>query len=216
MKFMQNSSIDGVFFDTFSVTDENGRVFDFFPGGRDVQLTEENKEVYLNLRGDYELITSIQNSVQWIKEGLFSVFPQEFLSGFSPLDLDFLISGTPFINVAEWQRYTVYRGEFTNSHRLIKWFWECIYELSQEELRDLLIFITGTSRVPIEGFQALKTTRGDPAPFTLEPMPYFFGALPRAHTCFNRMDLPLFQSKYEIKQSLLQVLTNHKLGFGLE
>ena len=89
-------------------------------------------------------------------------------------------------------------------------------EFSQKELRDLLMYTTGTSRVPIEGFKALKTTRGEPAQFTIEPMRNFHGALPRAHTCFNRMDLPLYNSKFEIKQALQQVITNHILGFGLE
>jgi len=88
--------------------------------------------------------------------------------------------------------------------------------LSQSQLSNLLVFVTGTSRLPIGGFISLKTLRGDSAKFTIESVKYVSGTLPRAHTCFNRLDLPIYQSKKELKKALLFVIENHSIGFGLD
>ena len=61
----------------------------------------------------------------------------------------------PDINVQDWKENTQYRGEFSESHRVIKWFWEVLGKLTQEELRKFLKFCTGMPRVPIEGFKSL-------------------------------------------------------------
>ena len=87
---------------------------------------------------------------------------------------------------------------------------------SQDYLSLLILFVTGTPRLPVEGFASLKTTRGESARFTIEPVPYTKGTLPRAHTCFNRLDLPLYQSQIEMKTAIIYVLDNHAIGFGIE
>ena len=216
MRYMLSSNIDGVFFETFAVVNTDGSANELQPNGQLIEVNEENKEFYVQLRVEYETRSSIEYQIKWIKEGIFSVFPQAMIAELTPEDLEFMLCGNPEIDVSEWRENTVYRGDFSDNHQVVRWFWEILSELSQQELRDLLTYVTGTSRVPIEGFRALKTTRGDPALFTLEPIPYQRGALPRAHTCFNRMDLPLYQSTHEIKQAIKVVITNHILGFGME
>ena len=80
----------------------------------------------------------------------------------------------------------------------------------------LILFVTGTPRLPVEGFASLKTTRGEPARFTIEPSPYSRGILPRAHTCFHRLDLPLYETKEDMEKAIVFVLENHAVGFGIE
>jgi E3 ubiquitin ligase SMURF1/2/E3 ubiquitin-protein ligase NEDD4 len=216
VEFIKNNSIKDVIYETFSVSDEYGKVYELLPDGRFMDVNDENKELYIDLRLEYELNTSILSAVAWLKEGIFSVFPKEFVAGLTPEELDQLICGNPVVNLYEWKMYTEYRGEFNDGHMVVKWFWQVLDELSQEDLRGLLMFVTGTDRVPVGGFQNLKTTRGEPARFTLEPFPYSRAALPRAHTCFNRMDLPLYKNKAEMKRSIVEVIKNHTFGFGLE
>lgn len=216
IKFIESNSIVDVLFETFSVTDEKGRVYELVPDGRMMPVDDENKELYIQLRVEYELFSSISTAIGWIKDGIFSVFPKDFVVNLTPEELDLLICGNPFINVHEWKNFTEYRGDFYEDHKVIQWFWESLTELDQEDLRALLTFVTGTSRTPVGGFQHMKTTRGEPALFTLEPFPYSRGALPRAHTCFNRMDLPYYRSKSELKSALVNVIKNHTFGFGLE
>lgn len=68
----------------------------------------------------------------------------------------------------------------------------------------LLQFVTGTSRVPMNGFKELYGSNG-PQPFTIEK----WGApnnLPRSHTCFNRLDLPPYESYQELKDKLIKAI----------
>ena len=216
IEFIKSNSIQDVIYETFSVSDETGKVYELLPDGRFMEVNDDNKEVYIDLRLEYELNTSILMAVNWLKEGIFSVFPKEFIAGLTPQELDQLICGNPIVDLYEWKLHTEYRGEFNDGHAVVRWFWDVLDELDQDDLRGLLMFVTGTDRVPVGGFQNLKTTRGEPAKFTLEPFPYSRAALPRAHTCFNRMDLPLYRSKAEMKRSIVEVIKNHTFGFGLE
>uniref|UniRef100_A0A8C9D485 HECT-type E3 ubiquitin transferase n=2 Tax=Felidae TaxID=9681 RepID=A0A8C9D485_PANLE len=92
---------------------------------------------------------------------------------------------------------------------------EEIYGLSEDEavlLMDaekrirLLQFVTGTSRVPMNGFAELYGSNG-PQLFTIEQ----WGSpekLPRAHTCFNRLDLPPYETFEDLREKLLMAVEN--------
>uniref|UniRef100_A0A4W6CHG6 E3 ubiquitin-protein ligase n=1 Tax=Lates calcarifer TaxID=8187 RepID=A0A4W6CHG6_LATCA len=70
----------------------------------------------------------------------------------------------------------------------------------------LLQFVTGTSRVPMNGFAELYGSNG-PQLFTIEQ----WGTpdkLPRAHTCFNRLDLPTYESFEDLREKLLMAVEN--------
>ena len=66
----------------------------------------------------------------------------------------------------------------------------------------ILQFVTGTSRVPMNGFKELYGSNG-PQLFTIEkwgnPNSY-----PRAHTCFNRLDLPPYESYQQLRERLIR------------
>jgi E3 ubiquitin-protein ligase NEDD4 len=38
----------------------------------------------------------------------------------------------------------------------------------------------------------------------------------RAHTCFNRIDLPDYQSKEELEKTITFIIDNEIMGFGIE
>ena len=64
--------------------------------------------------------------------------------------------------------------------QVILWFWQAVALMSPESRVRLLQFVTGTSRVPMNGFAELWGSNG-PQPFTIE----LWGEpnkLPRAHT----------------------------------
>ena len=39
---------------------------------------------------------------------------------------------------------------------IIRWFWQIVSQYSDERRAQLLQFVTGSSRVPLEGFKALQ------------------------------------------------------------
>ena len=144
------------------------------------------------------------------------VVGEELVGYFEPGELELLMCGLPVIDSKEWEEYTEYRGDFSPSHPVVLWFWEVVHAMSQSDLSKLLMFAMGTSRLPVEGFRTLKTLRGDAAKFTLQPIGFDERApYPKAHTCFNRVDLPLYPSKDQLK-SFLTTALSYSLGFGLE
>lgn len=91
-------------------------------------------------------------------------------------------------------------------------------EYSQDDLVKMLQFCTGTPRLPVGGFQALEGNRGNKSPFTIE-FDYYSttNPYPRAHTCFNRLQLPKYKSYKDLKTNLdYIILQNQIYGFGLE
>lgn len=217
--YIKDNVITDVFFEVFetptSISSENKRVL-LKPDGNNIQVTEETKQEYIDLLVNYIGNLSIQGPLQQFLEGFYYIIPKEIISVLTADEIELLICGMPFLDLQEWQDFTEYRGEFSKNHPVIQWFWEILSEFSQEYLSLLILFVTGTPRLPVEGFASLKTTRGEPARFTIEPVPYSQGELPRAHTCFNRLDLPVYQDKEEISKALVYILENHVMGFGIE
>eukprot|EP01056_Protomagalhaensia_sp_Gyna25_P001812 Protomagalhaensia_sp_Gyna_25__1811@NODE_1957_length_1385_cov_3_308321_g1611_i0_p2_GENE_NODE_1957_length_1385_cov_3_308321_g1611_i0NODE_1957_length_1385_cov_3_308321_g1611_i0_p2_ORF_typecomplete_len159_score25_27HECT/PF00632_25/2_2e59_NODE_1957_length_1385_cov_3_308321_g1611_i056532 len=144
-------------------------------------------------------------------EGFNELMPPELLSIFDDKELELLISGLPQIDLHDLKAHTEYRGYLpTDQH--IRWFWEILEEMDQNQLATFLQFTTGTSRVPLGGFQNLMGMRG-PQRFVIVQA-YGQDRLPAAHTCFNQLDVPNYETKELMKQKLLLAITEGKEGFG--
>ena len=82
-----------------------------------------------------------------------------------------------------------------------KWFWEIVTDEYDQEMRArLLQFITGTSGVPSRGFSVLQGSDGNIKLFTLNGIDMRPNVFPKAHTCFNRLDLPMYKSKAMLRE----------------
>ena len=89
--------------------------------------------------------------------------------------------------------------------------------LEQKDLSEFLQFCTGTQRVPIEGFSKLQSNRGEISKFCITSLPFDPKSknFIRAHTCFNRIDLPQFNNEDQIKEAILFTNKN-SIGFGID
>lgn len=94
-----------------------------------------------------------------------------------------------------------------------------IVESYTSEMRArLLQFVTGSSRVPLQGFRALQGSTGAVGPrlFTIHltaDVPT--QNLPKAHTCFNRIDLPPYGTHQLMYDKLTQAV-EETCGFAVE
>ena len=201
---------------TYQYEDSDGKLVtdELIPGGEDIKVTNIND--YIEKRIDY-MVRKAKVLVEYIQEGLFYYIPKYVIKSLNSYELELLICGRPFIDVNEWKQNSIYKGKFTKDTSCVKWFWEEIYKLNQENLRRFLQFSTGSSRVPINGFQNLESNRGEIAKYCLNSVPYNKKGnnFIRAHTCFNRLDLPMFKKKSEVHDAIQFVLKNIT-GFGIE
>lgn len=132
-------------------------------------------------------------------EGFHQIVPQECISYFQAKELQLLISGVPEVDIQDLKRNTDYSG-YNPTDQIIVWFWEVVSEYSQEDLAKLVQFITGTSKIPVEGFSHMIGMNGiQRISIHRDPCDH---QLPKSHTCFNQLDLPNYPSKEMLKKKL--------------
>ncbi|RCN24560.1 hypothetical protein ANCCAN_29742 [Ancylostoma caninum] len=74
-------------------------------------------------------------------------------------------------------------------------FWSVVSEMSPEDKRGLLKFITGCSRPPIEGFKMLYPAIGI-------QLVHDSDHLPTSATCMNLFKLPIYSSRAKLEDKL--------------
>ncbi|XP_055616369.1 E3 ubiquitin-protein ligase HECW2 isoform X1 [Toxorhynchites rutilus septentrionalis] len=201
---------------TFCVTEELlGRVVEreLKPGGKNIPVTEKNKREYLERMVKWRLERGVQEQTESLVRGFYEVVDPRLVSVFDARELELVIAGTAEIDLNDWRVNTEYRSGYHDGHQVIVWFWHVIEKFSNEQRLRLLQFVTGTSSIPYEGFAALRGSTG-PRRFCIEK----WGkpnALPRAHTCFNRLDLPPYPTPDILYEKLLLAVEETNT-FGIE
>ena len=116
--------------------------------------------------------------------GFHDIVPAELIGIFNEQELELLISGLPDIDIDDWKANTEYHN-YTAASAQIQWFWRAVRSFDKEERAKLLQFVTGTSKVPLNGFRELEGMNG----FSKFNIHRDYGnkeRLPSSHTCFNR------------------------------
>lgn len=170
--------------------------------------------------------------------------------------------GLQKIDVKDWKDNTVYKGGYSANHPVIQSFWkvrfffffkdffyfssrfsffkaffsfsQAVLSFDNEMRARLLQFVTGTSRVPMNGFRELYGSNG-PQKFTIEKWSSP-NMLPRAHTwygrvffrtndafnhfrflfSFNRLDLPPYTEYKDLKLKLVKAIENAEIFEGVD
>ncbi|KAL0089669.1 hypothetical protein F4703DRAFT_1477075 [Phycomyces blakesleeanus] len=215
LMWMLNNDITDVLDLTFSTEDDRfGETVtvDLKPDGQNIPVTEENKKEYVNLVTEWRISRRVEEQFKAFKEGFNQLIPHDLVNVFDERELELLIGGISEIDVEDWKKHTDYRG-YTEQDDVIQWFWKCIKTWDSEKKSRLLQFTTGTSRIPVNGFKDLQGSDG-PRRFTIEKSGEVT-QLPKAHTCFNRIDMPPYKS-YEALVAKLTMAVEETVGFGQE
>ncbi|KAL2016390.1 hypothetical protein VTK56DRAFT_3812 [Thermocarpiscus australiensis] len=212
---LDNDISGGILEQTFSTEDERFGVItveDLIPNGRNIEVTNENKKEYVDLMVKWRIEKRIAEQFQAFKEGFHELIPQDLINVFDERELELLIGGIAEIDVDDWKKHTDYRG-YTESDETIQFFWQTVRSWDGEQKSRLLQFTTGTSRIPVNGFKDLQGSDG-PRRFTIEKAGDITN-LPKAHTCFNRLDLPPYKTLEQLQQKLT-IAVEETMGFGQE
>ncbi|KAK6617938.1 hypothetical protein RUM43_014167 [Polyplax serrata] len=215
--WIKDNNISGDQLDlTFSVTEELlGKIVEkeLKPGGCHINVTEKNKKEYIERIVRWRLERGVAEQTESLVRGFYEVVDTRLVSVFDARELELVIAGTAEIDLFDWRKNTEYRSGYHDSHPVIMWFWTAIERFTNEQRLRLLQFVTGTSSIPYEGFSALRGSTG-PRKFCIEKWGKLNG-LPRAHTCFNRLDLPPYCT-LEILYEKLLLAVEESSTFGME
>nr|XP_008161573.1 E3 ubiquitin-protein ligase NEDD4-like isoform X7 [Chrysemys picta bellii] len=193
----------------FCIDEENfGQTYqvDLKPNGSEIMVTNENKREYIDLVIQWRFVNRVQKQMNAFLEGFTELLPIDLIKIFDENELELLMCGLGDVDVNDWRQHTIYKNGYCPNHPVIQWYWKAVLLMDAEKRIRLLQFVTGTSRVPMNGFAELYGSNG-PQLFTIEQ----WGSpekLPRAHTCFNRLDLPPYESFEDLREKLLMAVEN--------
>ena len=204
---------------SLEIKDNNGKLhtFSLLENKDGSNILVRNINDYIDKRIKF-LIGLYEPFIKKIRESLFKILPKDKIFQFTSDEFELLVDGRPYIDLEEWEMYTEYKQPYNSEHKVIRWFWEVLRNLTQKELSNFLLFCTGSSRVPLGGFQLLESNRGNISKFTIEHVNYVNGVknFVKAHTCFNRIDLPEYKDKEELREAIKFVSMNEIMGFGID
>lgn len=177
-------------------------------GGSELNLTVDNVEEYLQLLVWWLLYKGPQDKLECIRAGYTSVLNEEYFVSILPEDMDKMVCGT---GVNPWKIEEL-RQCFKSSSMssglkfespLVQNLIQVLHELSPEEQKKFLNFVTGSPNLPVGGLSSIRpkfmiktiSTNGNPDKY-----------LPKAQTCFNILFLPQYTSQQALKNKLLQAI----------
>uniref|UniRef100_A0A3Q2DVP5 E3 ubiquitin-protein ligase n=1 Tax=Cyprinodon variegatus TaxID=28743 RepID=A0A3Q2DVP5_CYPVA len=216
LQWMKDNDIEDMLDLTFTVNEEVfGQITEreLKPGGAGIPVSEKNKKEYIERMVKWRIERGVAQQTESLVRGFYEVVDVRLVSVFDARELELVIAGTAEIDLADWRSNTEYRGGYHDNHIVIRWFWAAVERFNNEQRLRLLQFVTGTSSIPYEGFASLRGSNG-PRRFCVEKWGKIT-SLPRAHTCFNRLDLPPYPSFSMLYEKLLTAVEETST-FGLE
>jgi len=217
--WMLENSITDVIDTTFSVEHDSFgviKVHELKKNGKNILVTEQNKKEYVKLYVNFRFMQGIEQQFLALQKGFNELIPQHLLKPFDAMELELVIGGLGTIDLHDWKSNTRLK-HCTHESPQVVWFWKIVAGYDEEMRARLLQFVTGSSRVPLQGFKALQGSTGAAGPrlFTLHLVEVDVKNLPKAHTCFNRLDLPPYPSE-EIMSDKLTQAVEETCGFAVE
>lgn len=216
LKYLTENKVEDVGYDiTFSAeVNEFGstQIRELIPNGQNILVTEENKMEYIRLLCQMKMTGAIKQQLRAFLEGFYDIIPKRLIAIFNEQELELLISGLPNVDIEDLKANTEYHKYQANSLQ-IQWFWRALRNFDQAERAKFLQFVTGTSKVPLQGFAALEGMNGVQK-FQIHRDDRSTDRLPSAHTCFNQLDLPVYETYDKLRSYLLKAIHECSEGFG--
>ncbi|KAI5707004.1 hypothetical protein M8J76_014059 [Diaphorina citri] len=193
---------------TFQVSlEEYGRMktFKLKKNGENITVTNQNRQEYVDLYLNWILNKSIYSRFKAFYLGFHSVCASNALIMLRPEEVEMLVCGTNNLDFNELRKVTEYDGYYPDE-LYIEYFWEILNSFSEDLKKKFLLFTTGSDRVSVGGMgqMTFKITRTSNK-----------SNLPMAHTCFNQLVLPEYETKEKLKHKLYIAIANAE-GFGIE
>nr|XP_027202817.1 probable E3 ubiquitin-protein ligase HECTD2 [Dermatophagoides pteronyssinus] len=189
-------------FQEIPLKDKNGNEYSM-----EKLVTNQNVLEYIEALLNYYLIYNIETQFDNFYLGFHRACACSLFMHLTPEQLAFTLNGIEGeIDVNHLEKVTQYLNGYDEHSQVIKWFWVCFRMLSSSDKKKLLMFITGSERIPLGGPEALELKITNPGGSS--------DRLPWAHTCEKILLLPNYPS-YELLSDKLRIAIEHNRGFGL-
>ncbi|KAM6971878.1 E3 ISG15--protein ligase HERC5-like [Aplochiton taeniatus] len=171
-------------------------------------VTHENKKEFVDLYVNYIFNKSVERVFEKFQQGFFKVCDQDVVQLFQPEELRGLMVGKENYDWGKLKQNTSYEGIYHVSHPNIVTFWKVFDELTEDQKKAFILFLTGCDRVPILGMDHIRMRVRD---LYNSSQQHF----PEALTCHSILELPQYSSKDTLQARLTEAISNNR-GFSQE
>ncbi|KAG0234785.1 hypothetical protein BGW41_001008 [Actinomortierella wolfii] len=195
----------------FTVDDEElgvSKTRELIPGGSNIQVTRQNRIRYIYLMAHYRLNYQIEAQCRAFFHGLQDLIDPKWLWMFNQQELQVMLGGAQTAIQLDDLKQNVVYSNFSEDDPTIKHFWSVVEDMSEEDRRLLIKFVTSCARPPLLGFKELNPkmcirNAGDEE-----------DRLPTSSTCMNLLKLPAFKTRKQLKEKLMYAI-HAEAGFDL-
>ncbi|CAO3641871.1 unnamed protein product [Cunninghamella echinulata] len=217
--------IEDIFYQYYEMTTtsfEQGMAnIELIPGGSSIFVTRDNRDQYVQDYCHHFMYWLHREAILAVRRGVWCVLGSQALQLLKPEELEMITCGLsiPFqdgdddgrknslLDMKELEKVAEYDDGYHTDHPLIKDFWSIVhYDLTFEQKKKLLYFVTASDRIPVGGLKELT--------FVIQRNGPDSDRLPTALTCFSRLLLPEYNHRSKLKDRLITSIENAK-GFGL-
>ncbi|KAI8823394.1 uncharacterized protein EV422DRAFT_565344 [Fimicolochytrium jonesii] len=168
------------------------------PNGENTPVTNLNRTEFVEKYVSWALNESIETQFSAFKAGFKYVCGGNALSLFSPQEIELMVRGATELDIRDLEGVTEYEG-FEPTDPAVRMFWDVVNAFPTDQKRKLLLFATGTDRIPATGIQNMT--------FKLSCMGEDSENLPISHTCFNQIGIYKYSSRGKLERKLMMAIT---------
>lgn len=226
LQHMSSDEIDSLGL-TFETEGANSISVELLPNGSNIPVTKKVIQ-YIHLVSHQKMNVSGSRQTHAFLSGFRDMIPSHHVRLFSAYELQKIISGDDAvkgIDVQSFMNVVRYSGGYHPTQSIMLWFWQVVAEMTPQQQRLFLKFMTSCSRQPLLGFgsmnpppciqqiRLLEDARGrDVAEGAAAGNGHV--RLPSSSTCMNLLKLPKYTSKEMLREKLLYAIES-SAGFEL-
>jgi E3 ubiquitin-protein ligase HERC2 len=193
-KELDETSFEYAVDQNFTTVLSNGQVVDLCEGGKDMRVTKDNYEKFIQLMLQKRFEEG-KEQMAWIKDGVRLIIDMNIMSMLNWEEVEVRSAGEKIVDIAVLKSITEYHS-CSASDKIIEMFWKVMESFTEEEKQKYLKFVWGRQRLPSDCSQLrnkhtiqFESDRGD-------------ASLPVSHTCFFTIDLPNYSTEEIMKKKL--------------
>ncbi|XP_062245637.1 probable E3 ubiquitin-protein ligase HERC3 [Platichthys flesus] len=185
----------------------DGTDVDLDPTNPEKNVTSQNKREFVDAYVNHAFNTSVESVFLEFKRGFYTVYDRDLLKVLRPKELKEVLQGKDFCDWETLKQNTLYERPYQVDHPNMQMFWEVFDELTEDQKKKLLWFVTGFERLPILDNKSMTIRLkcvGDVS------QDQFY---PETHTCYHYLDLPLYSTREIMKTKLTEALSNSRRSY---
>ncbi|XP_072553900.1 probable E3 ubiquitin-protein ligase HERC4 isoform X2 [Paramormyrops kingsleyae] len=169
------------------------------PNGREKLVTKFNRCEYIDAYVNYVFNVSVEQQFSAFSKGFSCGCPNEKWKMFVPEELLAVFTGNVNYEWEKLRKNATYEG-YNADHENIQRFWSVFAELSEQQKKNFLSFMTGSDRLPVGGLSTvcLKIIKANKE----GPDDYY----PVANTCYCVLHLPNYSNMETLREKLLHAI----------